>query len=210
MSKKIYSLLLSEEVMNLIDAECRRSGKSRSSLIDGILSSAYLKDHPATRLPDLLQSLAGLLSLEDAQVSVQRLLQDAIEFRTSIRYSYQPKIIYRVRFETSESGTAAFIRITTRTTSAPLLSMFSELFREIALHGVGRGRQYLHIIAESGIGQYELRKDYPSSASAKQISDDIYRTFSWLMDSMNSYVDNGTRHMDFQALLDYLDRRYGF
>ncbi|ETA79418.1 hypothetical protein [Youngiibacter fragilis] len=210
MSKKIYSLLLSEEVMNLIDAECRRSGKSRSSLIDGILSSAYLKDHPATRLPDLLESLAGLLSLEDAQVSVQRLLQDAIEFRTSIPYSYQPKIVYRVRFVTSDSGTSAFIRIATRTTSAPLLTKFSGLFREIAAHGIGKGRQYLHIIAESGIGQYELRKDYPKSASADQIANDLYRTFSWIMDAMNSYVGERRDTDDFQVILDYLDNRYRF
>jgi hypothetical protein len=208
MSKKIYSLLLSEDVMNLIDAECRKSGKSRSSLIDGILSAAYMKDHPKARLPDLLESLAGLLSLEDAQVSVQRLLQDAIEFRTSIPYSYQPKIVYRVRFVTSDSGTSAFIRIATRTTSASLLTKFSELFREISLHGVGKGHQYLHIIAESGIGQYELRKDYPKSASSDQIANDLYRTFSWIMDAMNSYV--GERHDtdDFQVILDFLDKRY--
>jgi len=210
MSKKIYSLLLSEEVMNLIDADCRRSGKSRSSLIDGILSSTYLKDHPATRLPDLLESLAGLLSLEDAQVSVQRLLQDAIEFRTSIPYSYQPKIVYRVRFVTSDTGTSAFIRIATRTTSASLLAKFSELFREISVHGVGKGRQYLHIIAESGIGQYELRKDYPKSASADQIANDLYRTFSWIMDAMNSYVGERRDSDDFQVILDYLDKRYRF
>lgn len=210
MSKKIYSLLLSEEVMDLIDAECRKSGKSRSALIDSILSAAYLKDHPKARLPDLLESLAGLLSLEDAQVSVQRQLQDAIEFRTSIPYSYQPKIFYRVRFETSDSGTAAFIRIATRTTSTALLSLFSELFKEISSHGTGKGRQYLHIMPESGMGQYELRKDYPKSASAEQIANDLYRTFSWIMDAMNSYVGERRDTKDFQVILDYLDKRYRF
>ena len=64
MNKSIYSLVLSDEVVEAVDALARGAGMSRSAMINRILAEKVAYVTPEMRLHGILESLAR--SMNDA------------------------------------------------------------------------------------------------------------------------------------------------
>ena len=64
MNKSIYSLVLSDEVVDAVDALARTEGVSRSAMINRILAERVAYTTPEMRLRDILQSLVRSMNGE--------------------------------------------------------------------------------------------------------------------------------------------------
>ena len=64
MNKSIYSLVLSDDVVDAVDALARTEGMSRSAMINRILAERVAYTTPEMRLRDILQSLARSMNGE--------------------------------------------------------------------------------------------------------------------------------------------------
>ena len=104
MNKSIYSLVLSDEVVDAVDALARSAGMSRSAMINGILAERVAFVTPEMRLRGILESLAN--SMTDAFMLSEKPTGSTLVCRTSLKYRYKPTVKYSVEIF-SENGKRA-------------------------------------------------------------------------------------------------------
>lgn len=104
MNKSIYSLVLSDEVVDAVDALARAAGMSRSAMINGILAERVAFVTPEMRLRSILESLAG--SMTEAFMLAEKPTGSTLVCRTSLKYRYKPTVKYSVEIF-SENGKRA-------------------------------------------------------------------------------------------------------
>lgn len=104
MNKSIYSLVLSDDVVDAVDALARTEGMSRSAMINRILAERVAYTTPEMRLRDILQSLAR--SMNGEFMLTEQPTGSTLSARTSLKYRYKPTVKYSVEIY-SENGKRA-------------------------------------------------------------------------------------------------------
>ena len=65
MSKSVYSLVLSDEVMALVDRVAYKNGQSRSNFVNGLLAASLCYETPEMKIKDIFASVENLLSAHE-------------------------------------------------------------------------------------------------------------------------------------------------
>ncbi len=144
--KSMYSLMLSEAVVNEIDALARKNGKTRSALVNEILAEYVSFVTPEKRINDIFVEVERLFSAIGLPVNrVGR--ENVLSVKRELEYPYRPTVSYEVellRVPTNDRFGA--LRVGYRTTSIKLLSFLLAFFDEIERveeeYGRGRGIDY--------------------------------------------------------------------
>ena len=90
MSKSIYSLVLSDDVVEAVDALADKSGISRSAMVNRILAERVAYTTPEMRLEEILESLAR--SMNGAFMIAEKPSGGTLSARTSLKYRYKPTV----------------------------------------------------------------------------------------------------------------------
>ncbi len=127
MSKSIYSLVLTDEVIDAVDALACKQGTSRSNTIDNILAEYLGFDTPERRCREILSG-------------VQKLVSDSVLLRFSdmssynmatilsvLPYRYNPTIRYVVELFEDE-GAIGQLKVTLRTSNNALVQSMQQFF----------------------------------------------------------------------------------
>lgn len=143
MKKNVYSLVLSEGVVDAIDRMAYARGTSRSNLVNQLLAEAvgYVtpEAHMAEILNTLSQQMTGLFQLQE-QAS-----EGMLTIRSPLRYRYKPTIRYRVELNRQSAGhpehAVGVLHASFRTQSKPLIAEAESFFRcwsdlEMQYHGI--------------------------------------------------------------------------
>jgi hypothetical protein len=157
MSKSIISLVLSNATVSKVDRECARTGKSRSQLIDDLLARHYGIDLPSIRFSEIVGMLNERMAMLHTVSVLQDVADNAVEFRTALTYRYQPKILFQIQFSMSEQWLTATLRISTRTTSAALLSLLKDFFMRLDNMEVLK----MHVARREGMAKSPLPEALP-------------------------------------------------
>ena len=128
MSKSVYSIVLSDDVVAAVDMLALRLGTNRSGLIDSILASRLNVTTPEQRIRDIFDSIFSLMD--------ERFIQDgssansAIALRSSIAYKYKPTVRYNVELlRVPENDKVGSLKISFRTRSAAFMQMLAGFFQ---------------------------------------------------------------------------------
>lgn len=151
MAKSIISLVLSDAIIEKVDYECIRSGKSRSQHIDDLLARHYGIDLPSIRFSEIVGMLNERMSMLHTVSMLQGASDNAVEFRTVLSYRYQPKILFQIQFSMSEQGLTAAIKISSRTTSAALIDLLKDFFVRL---------DAFEIASENGFRQRNVNQNF--------------------------------------------------
>lgn len=127
MNKSIYSLVLSDEVVDAVDALARAEGMSRSAMINRILAERVACTTPEMRLRDILQSLAQSMSGEF--ILTEQPTGGTLVCRTSLKYRYKPTVKYSVEIYSENGKRAGQLRVSFRTQNAQLIADLMGFFR---------------------------------------------------------------------------------
>lgn len=127
MNKSIYSLVLSDEVVDAVDALARAEGMSRSAMINRILAERVAYTTPEMRLRDILQSLAR--SMNDRFMLTEQPTGSTLSARTSLKYRYKPTVRYSVEIYSENGRRAGELRVSFRTQNAQLIADLMGFFR---------------------------------------------------------------------------------
>ena len=126
MKKNNYCLMLSEGVVNAIDAEAARRGTNRSALINRILAEYVSYVTPEMRAKEIL---CGMENALDAVFRREGESENAIFLTSALAYRYRPTVRYS--FELYRGGASlGEIRMVLRARNPLLL----ELFERFCLH----------------------------------------------------------------------------
>ena len=131
MSKSIYSLVLSDGVVDEVDALARAANVSRSAMINRILAERVAYTTPEMRLQDILQSLENsiLSSMNGAFMLSAKPAGGVLSARTSLKYRYKPTVNYSVEIFSENGRRAGELRVTFRTQNEQLIDDLTGFFR---------------------------------------------------------------------------------
>ena len=137
MQKTVYSLVLSEDVVDAVDRMAYAQGMSRSAMINQILAHAVGYVTPEQRMAEILDTLSkqmnGLFQLQE-QAS-----DGMLTIRSPLRYRYKPTIRYRVELYRQPGQAIGVLHAAFRTQNRTLLGDAESFFRCWAKHECNAG-----------------------------------------------------------------------
>ena len=128
MSKSVYSLVLTDQVVEAIDALAYTMGVSRSALIDRILASHVSYTTPEMRINNIFDSVSRLMAQRSGFI-VQESGDRMMSIRSSLKYKYKPTLRYSLQLLRSSEKTEGELKVSFRTQSAELIARMEEFLR---------------------------------------------------------------------------------
>lgn len=130
MKKSVYSLVLTDAVVEAADRLSYVKGMSRSALIDEILAKALSCMTPEMRMRDIFVTLEEGMR-DDSVFRLQSRASDSmLSLFSAIQYKYKPTIRYSVElFRHIENGAFGALKIQSRTNSDRLLYELEAFYR---------------------------------------------------------------------------------
>ena len=127
MKKAVYSLVLSEDVVEAVDRMAYARGTSRSNLINQLLAEAVGYVTPERRMAEILntlsQQMTGLFQLQEQAAD------GMLTIRSPLRYRYKPTIRYRVELYRQPEHALGVLHASFRTQSKALITDAENFFR---------------------------------------------------------------------------------
>ena len=126
MEKSIYSLVLSDSVVDAVDELARAAGMSRSSMINQLLAERVGYATPEMRLRGVLASARE--AMKGGFYMVEQPTGSTLSCRTSLKYRYKPTVRYSVEIFTHGKESAGQLRVQLRTQNFRLIQDFVGFF----------------------------------------------------------------------------------
>ncbi len=152
MKKSVYSLVLSDGVIEAADRMAYVKGMSRSALIDELLARALSCMTPEMRMRDIFLTLEESMR-QDTVFRLQNRASDSmLSLLSAIQYKYKPTIRYSVElYRQLHDRSFGELKIQSRTQSDSLLSELTAFYRMwIATERRLSGNRSLTFYAEDG------------------------------------------------------------
>lgn len=121
MSKQVYSLVLSDQVIEKIDREAMVRGSNRSQIINDILCQQFGVWTPDLKMNRVMDIMAERLGLVESMQMVSASRGNTLQLRTTVSYKYKPKLKYVIEMSGKVQPVLAQLKIYSRTTSEPFL-----------------------------------------------------------------------------------------
>lgn len=125
--KSIYSLVLSDDVVEAVDRLARSSGLSRSAMVNQLLAERVCCVTPEMRLKSITSAILGAVSEEF--FLTEQPSAATVACKTALKYRYKPTLRYSVELFGAENKRAGELRISVRTQNNELYSHLSDFFR---------------------------------------------------------------------------------
>lgn len=126
MSKSIYSLVLSDGVVDAVDALADSAGLSRSAMVNRILAERVAYTTPEMRLEEIIDALAR--SMGSAFMLSEKPGGGTLSARTSLKYRYKPTVKYSVEIFSENGKRVGELRVSFRTQSTQLIDDLTGFF----------------------------------------------------------------------------------
>ena len=149
MSKSVYSLVLTDQVVEAIDTLAYTMGVSRSALIDRILASHVSYTTPEMRINSIFDSVSRLMTQQSGFI-VQETGDRIMSIRSSLKYKYKPTVRYSLQLFRSNEKTEGELKVSFRTQSVELKARMEDFLRlwagledKYIVNSLPEGIQYL-------------------------------------------------------------------
>ena len=130
MSKSVYSLVLTDQVIEAIDALAYNTGTSRSALIDRILASHVSYTTPEMRINSIFDSVSRLMEQHSGFiVQAVQAGDQMMSIRSSLKYKYKPTLRYSLQLLRSSEKTEGELKVSFRTQSTELKARMEDFLR---------------------------------------------------------------------------------
>lgn len=127
MSKSIYSLVLTDEVIAAVDALACKQGTSRSNTIDNILAEYLSYDTPDKRYREILDGVAKLVSDSVLLRFSDMSSCNMATIMSVLPYRYNPTIRYVVELFDDDNSIGQ-LKVTLRTSNRTLIDAMQKFF----------------------------------------------------------------------------------
>ena len=127
MEKNIYSLVLSDSVVEAVDELARAAGLSRSAMINQILAERVAYTTPEMRLRQVLSAVQR--SMNDGFFFLEQPSATTLSCRTALKYRYKPTVRYSVEIFTRGGVKAGELKVSFRTQNVQLINDLTGFFR---------------------------------------------------------------------------------
>ena len=127
MSKSVYSLVLNDEVVDIVDKMARLNGMSRSNMIEKILADAVRYETPEIRATSIFDEIERLISASNSMRYLSQPSQYMASIMSALDYRYNPAIKYSVELFPN-SAHLGQLKVTLRTQNTILINLISDFY----------------------------------------------------------------------------------
>ncbi len=127
MSKSLYSLILNDEVVNMVDKMARINGYSRSLMIEKILADAVRYETPEIRANNIFEEIEKIISATESMRYLTKTSQYMASIKSALDYRYNPAIKYSVELF-PESDYLGQLKVNLRTQNPILINLISDFY----------------------------------------------------------------------------------
>ena len=127
MSKSVYSLLLNDEVVYLVDKVARLNGLSRSNMIEKILADAVSYETPEIRANNIFEEIERLIGVGGDMRYMSQPSQYMASIMSALSYRYNPAIKYSVELFPNSKHLGQ-LRVNLRTQNPTLIELISDFY----------------------------------------------------------------------------------
>ena len=161
MGKSVYSLVLSDDVVEAVDRAAYAMGSSRSNLINQILAEYVSFITPEKRRKDIFDSLVSVINgFEPFQVQ-SRGSDNMLSIRSPLRVKYNPTIKYTVELSRGSGDEIGQLKIMTRTQSEALIELLDAFFYQFCQIEQRYIRRFFpEVVPQYQIGQERLIRNF--------------------------------------------------
>ncbi len=194
MSRSLYSLILSDAVVEAIDREAYHQQCNRSRLIERILAEYTGVETREAQVREMMDEIARLLSVQKhIQVLPNRETQSLV-YQAPIRFKYNPTLRYRLEWREMNGEHQAVLKIFSRTTSRPLADALEAFFLnmnrwEAAYVPFMQGKNRLYRNEGKGTIQF-VKILYAGSLAHEEVSQLISRYLKLLNTAIERYFSS--------------------
>ena len=129
MSKTLYSMMLSEDVVQEIDRLAHRRGTNRSALVNQILAEYVNLMTPERRVSEIFRQIGEILGTDRDLVPSLTPNAQSISLKSSLQVRYRPTVKYSVELFRDRREAVGELTVAFRTQSAELLAAMESFFR---------------------------------------------------------------------------------
>ncbi|MBO5926992.1 MAG: ribbon-helix-helix protein, CopG family [Clostridia bacterium] len=127
MSKSVYSLVLNDEVVEIIDRMARINGLSRSNMIEKILADAVEYETPEIRADNIFEEIERIIKTSQTMRYLSQPSQYMASIMSALDYRYNPAIKYSVELFPN-SDHLGQLKVTLRTQNVILINLISDFY----------------------------------------------------------------------------------
>ena len=127
MSKSVYSLVLNDEVVEIIDRMARINGLSRSNMIEKILADAVEYETPEIRADNIFEEIERIIKTSQTMRYLSQPSQYMASIMSALDYRYNPSIKYSVELFPN-SDHLGQLKVTLRTQNVILINLISDFY----------------------------------------------------------------------------------
>lgn len=129
MKKSVYSLVLSDEVVQCVDRAAYSAGLSRSAMINQILAEYVSYMTPEQRIKQVFRQMEDMLSpLPDFQIMLQP-AGSMMSLRSALSYKYNPTVKYSVELYHDNQQAQGQLKVSLRSQSSSLILYMSQFWK---------------------------------------------------------------------------------
>ncbi len=128
MNKSLYSLMLSDSVVEQIDKLALRENTSRSNMINRILAQHVCVTTPEMRIAGIFRQIESAFSDDSELVPSFTPNSRIMSIKSSLQYRYRPTVRYELSLFRSSSEEIGELSVIFRTRSAELLDSVQKFF----------------------------------------------------------------------------------
>ena len=181
MKKSVYSLVLSDEIVDAVDILAYKNGTSRSAMVNSILANYVSYKTPEMRLGEIFQNIENILCV-GAEFQILAPPSDTmLNLRSALAYKYNPTVRYSVQlYKTADDEGIGERRVSRRTQNESLISGVQGFYRA----WIAAEKEYLGDIEYKIERDSFFRKIYykrENGTPAEQIISDYIKVFDKAM-----------------------------
>ncbi|HBK02305.1 MAG TPA: hypothetical protein DDY77_04665 [Clostridiales bacterium] len=184
MGKSVYSVVLDDEVVRLVDKAAAKTGESRSLFINRVLAKEVGFSTSKQKLDKVVDALDTAISAHETIRMVRR-QKSVVDFLGSLNYKYSPRVTYSVELDPEKR--AARLKIALRTTSPELSNICAVFFDKfVSLEKGSESKNFFFV--EDG----KIIRDFtiPSKAGGEEIAKLITDYVDCFDALLNAYIGN--------------------
>ncbi len=128
MSKSVYSIVLTDEVVEAVDRLAYQRGTSRSNMIDRILAESVSFMTPQQRMRQVFNEIEQMLTPTGNFQLLMQPSDSMMSLRSALRYKYNPTVRYSVEMVRAGEDQQIRLKVILRTQSRTLIEYMDRFF----------------------------------------------------------------------------------
>ena len=128
MSKSIYSLVLNDELISMLDKVAHKKGMSRSNMINTIIADYLSYETPEKRMQYIYQCIESLVQDTQNLKFVPQTSSSYVAMCSAISFRYNPTVRYSIELFSNTDEEVGELKVYLRSTNVQLLMALNNFF----------------------------------------------------------------------------------